>query len=95
MTLHKMFIAGMAAAGLVGATAAQAQDMRASDTQLAPAPVKSLSKATPKLKHANKADGDETHDSSGVIVGVLAAAAVAGGIIAATSNKDTHGNSPN
>lgn len=97
MMLQKMIIAGLAVAGLAGATAAQAQDLRASQSQLAPAPAKkTLKRATPQLKNANQADGDDqSGDSSGYIVGGLAAAAVIGGVIAATSNTDTNVNSPN
>jgi hypothetical protein len=95
--LHKMIVAGFAVVGLVGATAAQAQDLRASQSQLAPAPAKKKAKpATPQLDGANLADGeDASGDSSGTIVAVLAAAAVAGGIAAAASHHDNHGNSPN
>jgi len=97
--LQKMILAGLAATALVGATAAQAQalstDMRASDSQLAPAPAKkAVKKASPTMNGANKAD-DGNGGPDGTIVAVLAAGAIAGGVIAATSNSDTKVNSPN
>lgn len=85
-TMSRMMVA-TAAAGLAFAPIAAQANTRAGDN----APVYSSSVSQPGL--ARSAEGEEIRGASGILIALLAAAAVIGGIIA-VADTDDNGQSP-